>query len=182
MMKGLLRLAAVRDTKQAGELRGDTIHFTASSSALVLMTQNENIYRPLMQTATCSLPRYRIKHVAENSQWISRTTNSLTAPLTKTDQVRFCEVVNTCAERRGEKRIQRTAWILSHVLCTTMCELWTCERFVPSRMAQWAVYYKALVLVRTYSPCSWATGRNTSNNNLIILNQIFFADKLRRIH
>jgi len=34
MMKALLRLAAVRDTKQAGELRGDTAHFIASSSAL----------------------------------------------------------------------------------------------------------------------------------------------------
>ena len=40
MMKTLLRLAAVRDTKQAGELRGDTVHFIASSSALDLMTQN----------------------------------------------------------------------------------------------------------------------------------------------
>jgi len=33
MLKALLRLAAVRDTKQAGELRGDTVHFIASSSA-----------------------------------------------------------------------------------------------------------------------------------------------------
>jgi len=40
MMKVLLRLAAVKDTKQAGELRGDTVRFIASSSALVLMTQN----------------------------------------------------------------------------------------------------------------------------------------------
>jgi len=47
MMKALLWLAAVRDTKQAGELRGDTVQFIASSSALVLMTQNGNIYRPL---------------------------------------------------------------------------------------------------------------------------------------
>ena len=52
-MKALLRFAAVRDMKQAGELRGDTVHFIASSSALVLMTQNGNIYRPLTQTATC---------------------------------------------------------------------------------------------------------------------------------
>jgi len=42
--------------------------------------------------------------------------NSLTALLTKRDQVRFREIVNTCTERRVEKRIQRTAWILSHVL------------------------------------------------------------------
>ena len=67
MMKALLRLAAVRDTKQAGELRGDTAHFIASSSALVLMTQNDNIYRPLTQTATCLLRLYSSKHIAENS-------------------------------------------------------------------------------------------------------------------
>jgi len=67
MMKALLRLAAVRDTKQAGELRGDIVHFIASSSALVLMTQNGNIYRPLTQTATCLLPPYSTKHIAENS-------------------------------------------------------------------------------------------------------------------
>ena len=64
MMKALLRLAAVRDTKQAGELRGDTVQFIASSSALVLMTQNANIYRPLTQTATCLLRRYSSKHIA----------------------------------------------------------------------------------------------------------------------
>jgi len=50
MMKALLKLAAIRDTKQAGELRGDTVHFIASSSALGFMTQNGNIYRPLTQT------------------------------------------------------------------------------------------------------------------------------------
>jgi len=57
-MKALLRLAAVRDTKQTGELRSDTVHFIASSSALVLMTENGNIYRPLTQTATCLLRLY----------------------------------------------------------------------------------------------------------------------------
>ena len=67
MMKALLRLAAVRDTKQAGELRGDTVHFIASSSALALMMQNGKIYRSLTQTATCHLRRYSSKHIAENS-------------------------------------------------------------------------------------------------------------------
>jgi len=38
-------------------------------------------------------------------------------------------------------------WTLNRVLRKT---LWTCERFVSSRLAQWAVYYKALVPVRTY--------------------------------
>jgi len=67
IMKALLKLAAVRDTKQAGELRGDTAHFIASSSALVLMTQDGNIYRPLTQTATCLLRLNSSKHIAENS-------------------------------------------------------------------------------------------------------------------
>ena len=67
MMKALLRLAAVRDTKQAGELRGDTVHFIASSSALVLMMQNGSIFWPLTQTATCLLWLYSSKHIAENS-------------------------------------------------------------------------------------------------------------------
>ena len=47
--------------------------------------------------------------------------HSLTALLTKRAQVRFCEVVNTCAERRAEKCIQRTVWILNHLLCKTLC-------------------------------------------------------------
>ena len=67
MMKTLLRLAAVKDTKQAGELRGDTVQFIASSSALVLMMQNGKIYRPLTQTAACPLWRYSSKHTTENS-------------------------------------------------------------------------------------------------------------------
>ena len=66
MMKALLRLAAVRDTKQAGEFRGDTVHFIASSSALFL-TQNGNIYRPLKQTATFLLRLNSSKQIAENS-------------------------------------------------------------------------------------------------------------------
>ena len=67
MMKALLGLAAVRDTKQAEELRSNTAQFIASSSALVLMKQNGNIYRPLTQTATSLLRRYSSKHIAENS-------------------------------------------------------------------------------------------------------------------
>ena len=66
MMKALLRLAAVRDTKEVGELRGDTVHFIASSSALVLMTQNGNIYRPLTQTAT-SLLRLHSSNISQKT-------------------------------------------------------------------------------------------------------------------
>jgi len=67
MMKALLRLAAVRDTKEAGELRGDTVHFIASSFARFFMMQNGSIYRPLKQTATCLLRLCSSKHIAENS-------------------------------------------------------------------------------------------------------------------
>ena len=67
MMKALLRLAAVRDTKEAGELRGDTVHFIASSFARFFMMQNGSIYQPLKQTATCLLRLCSSKHIAENS-------------------------------------------------------------------------------------------------------------------
>jgi len=67
MLKALLRLAAVRDTKQAGELRGDTVHFIASSSARFFMMQNGSIYRPLKQMVTCLLRLYSSKHIEEKS-------------------------------------------------------------------------------------------------------------------
>ena len=84
--------------------------------------------------------------------------NSLTALLTKRDQVRFRETVNTCTERRAEKRIQRTAWILSHVLRKTLCEHvnglcsagWLNEQSITKHWFQ---------SVRT-CPYSWATGLN----------------------
>ena len=60
---------------------------------------------------------YRRKQLMDQSD-----DNSLTALLTKKAQIRFREIVNTCTGRREEKRIQRTAWILSHVLRTTLCE------------------------------------------------------------
>ena len=85
--------------------------------------------------------------------------NSLTALLTKKNQVRFREVVNTCTERRVEKCIQQTAWILSHVLRKTLCEHvnalppagWLKEQSITKHWFQ---------SVRT-CPYSWATGRNT---------------------
>jgi len=84
--------------------------------------------------------------------------NSLTALLTKNDQVRFGEIVNTCTERRAEKRIQRPAWRLSHVLRKTLCEHvnglcpagWLNEQSITKHWFQ---------SVRT-CPYSWATGRN----------------------
>jgi len=146
MMKALLRLAAVWDTKQTRELRGDTVQFIASSSALVLMMQNGNIYRPLIQIAACPLPRHRSKHRRKQSMDQSDD-NSLTALLTKK---------STSKIPQGRKYMHRKASRKTHSTngvniesCLTYNAVWTCERFVPSRMAQWAVYYKALVSVRT---------------------------------
>ena len=58
---------------------------------------------------------------------------------------------------RGHKYIHRKASRKMHSMNSVNIEsrvtyntVWTCERFVPSRMAQWAVYYKALVPVHMY--------------------------------
>ena len=85
--------------------------------------------------------------------------NSLTALLTKRAQARFREVVNTCTERRAEKRIQRMVRILSHVLRKTLCEhvnglclaVWLNEQSITKHWFQ---------SVRT-CPYNWATGRNS---------------------
>jgi len=71
----------------------------------------------LSYTMMKALQTYRSKQLMDQAD-----DNSLTALLTKKDQVRFCEIVNTCTERWEEKPIQRTAWILSHVLRKTLCE------------------------------------------------------------
>jgi len=97
---------------------------------------------------------YRRKQLMDQSD-----DNSLTVLLTKRAQVRFREVVNTCTERRAEKRIQRTAWILSHVLRTTLCEHvnslypagWLSEQSITK-------HWFRSVRICTYS---WATGCNT---------------------
>jgi len=86
--------------------------------------------------------------------------NSLTVLLTKRAPVRFRKVVNTCTERRVEKCMQRTAWILSHVLRKTLCEHvnglcpagWLNEQSITKHLFQ---------SVRT-CPYSWATGRNST--------------------
>ena len=115
------------------------------------------------QTAICPFPRYRSKHIAENSQWISLTANSFTALLTKREQARFREIVNTCTERRVEKRVQRTAWILSHVLRTTLCE--HVNGLCPARwLNEQSITKHWFQSVRT-CPYSWATGRNSALNS-----------------
>ena len=87
--------------------------------------------------------------------------NSLTALLTKRAEVRFREVVNTCTERRAEKRIQRTPWILSHVLRKTLCE--HVNGLCPSGLLNEQYITKHWFQSVRTSPYSWATGRNTGN-------------------
>ena len=89
--------------------------------------------------------------------------NSLTALLTKREQVRFCEIVNTCTERREEKRIQRTAWILSHVLRKTLCE--HVNGLCPAgKLNEQSITKHWFQSVRT-CPYSCATGRNSGSSN-----------------
>jgi len=92
--------------------------------------------------------------------------NSLTALLTKREQVRFREIVNTCTERRAEKRIQRTAWILSHVLRKTLCE--HVKRLCPAGwLNEQCITKHWFQCVRT-CPYSWATGRNSTWRVLLV--------------
>jgi len=60
---------------------------------------------------------------------------------------------------RAQMMTTCTAGIPTRTDSSYCWRVWTCERFVPSRMAKWAVYYKALVPVRTYL----STGRNNTN-------------------
>ena len=88
--------------------------------------------------------------------------NSLMAlPTKKREQVRFCEIVNTCTERREEKRkrIQRTAWILSHVLRKMLCE--HVNGLCPAgKLNEQSIIQPWFQFVRT-CPYGWATGCNT---------------------
>jgi len=157
MMKALLRLVAVRDTKQAGELRWHCTLYClefctgfndAKRQHLSTINTNSDLSFTTIQQQT-----YRRKQLMDQAE-----DNSLTALLTKKAQVRFREIANTCTERRAEKRIQRTAWILSHVLRKTLCEHvnglcpagWLNEQSITKHWFQ---------SVRT-CPYSWVTGRN----------------------
>ena len=75
-----------------------------------------------LSITTIQQQTYRSKQLMDQAD-----DNSLTALLTKREQVRFCGIVNTCTKRREEKRkrIQRTAWILSHVLRKRCVNMWT---------------------------------------------------------
>jgi len=109
MMKALLRLAAVRDTKQAGELRGDTVHFVVSSSALVLHDAKRQHLSPINTNSDLSFTTIQQQTYRRRQLMDQADDNSLTALLTKRDPEKFREIVNTCTERLAEKRIQRTA-------------------------------------------------------------------------
>ena len=161
MLKALLRLAAVRDTKQAGELRGDTVHFIASSSARFLWckTQHLSTIKTDGDLSFTIIPQqtYRRKQPMDQPD-----DNSLTALLTKREEpARLCEIVNTCTERREEKRkrIQRTAWILSHVLRETLCE--HVNGLCPAgKLNEQSIIQPWFQSVRT-CPYGWPTGCNT---------------------
>ena len=165
MMKAFLRLAAVRDTKQAGELRGDTVHFIASSSPLFFYDAKRQHLSTIKTDGDLSFTitqqqTYRRKQLMDQAN-----DNSLTALLTKKDPEMFREIVNTSTERRAEKRIQRKAWILSHVLRKTLCEHvnglcpagWLNEQSITKHWFQ---------SVRI-CPYNWATGRNNLKVNEI---------------
>jgi len=72
---------------------------------------------------------------------------------------------------RDAKRIQRTAWILSHVVCKTLWErvnglyraVWLNEQSVTKHWFQY---------VRT-CPYSWATGRNRAFQKTTVFIQLF---------
>ena len=128
MMKSLLRLAAVWDneTDRGFERWHCTIYCLefcaglndAKRQHLSTINTNSDLSFTTIQQQT-----YRRKQSMGQAD-----DNSLTALLAKRARVRLHEVVNTCTERRAEKRIQRTAWILSHVLHTTTqrrVNMWT---------------------------------------------------------
>jgi len=91
--------------------------------------------------------------------------NTLTPLLTKRDQVRFREVVNTCTERRAEKRIQRTVWILRHVLRKRLCE--HVNGLCPAGWLNEQSTTKHWFQSVCTCPYSWATGRNSADVQLI---------------
>jgi len=66
MTKALLRLAAVRDTKQAGELRSDTVQFIASSSALVLRILS-HVKRCVNMWTVCAQPDGSLRSLLQNT-------------------------------------------------------------------------------------------------------------------
>ena len=98
---------------------------------------------------------YRRKQLMDQSD-----DNSLTALLTEKRTSKVPRDRKYMHRRRAEKRIQRTGWILSHVLRKTLCEHvnslcpagWLNEQSITKHWFQ---------SVRT-CPYNWATGRNTT--------------------
>ena len=96
--EAVTQVAAVRNTKQARELRGDNILYCleicigfndAKRQHLSTIDTDSDLSFTTIQQQT-----YRRKQLMDQAD-----DNSLTALLTKRDQVRFCEIVNTCTER-----------------------------------------------------------------------------------
>ena len=83
MMKALLRLAAVRDTKQAGELRGDIVHFIASSSALFFYDAKRQHLSTINTNSDLSFTTIQQQSYRRKQLMNQADDNSLTALLTK---------------------------------------------------------------------------------------------------
>jgi len=89
------------------------------------------------------------KQTNHRKQWMDQTDDKLAHGTTDEKRASKVPQGRKYMHRKASRKTHSTNGvnIESHV---TYNALWTCERFVPSQMAQWAVYYKALVPVRTY--------------------------------
>ena len=127
-----------------------TVFYDAKRQHLSTIKTDSDLSFTIIQPQT-----YRRKQLMDQAD-----DNSLTALLAKKrTQVRFREIVNTCTEKRAEKRIQRTAWILSHVLRKTLCEHVNGLR--PAGWLKEQSITKQWFQSERTCPYSWATGRNT---------------------
>ena len=137
--------------------RSFNVRTDTSSTMLSTATQRWNV-----KVAVTNNSKALVSDVQESQEKASVLcdSTSLTARLTKRDPERFREIVNICTERRAEKRIQQTAWILIHVLRKTLCE--HVNGLCPAGwLNQQSITKHWFQSVRT-CPYSWATGRNSS--------------------
>jgi len=110
------------------------------------ITHNGNIYWPLAQTTTCL---YHDEETIISPKTVNRSVRQPARDATRKEGP--CKTPRgrkyTC-KNANRKCIQDKAWLLSHLIHRNA--VWTCERFVLSRMAQGAVYYTALIPEHTY--------------------------------
>jgi len=112
-----------------------------------LMTQSGNIYRPIIQTATCSLPRYRSKHIAGNSQCISQTT---------TRSRHYWQKKSTSKTPRGRKYMHSEAARKTHSTNGMNIK----SRVTCKHTTQWEH-------VNSLCPAGWLNEQAITNNSLV---------------